>query len=814
MKILKKALLIFCSAFSALYSSSAQNLPSQYHISGDGLRLIRGNTDSYGLYSGNKIDTIYLTFSQSDFWTKLTNNYGSKTDLPATLTYKSNSYDSVGVRFKGETSYRMVSGQKKSFNITLNYKKDQDIEGYKTLNLNNAAEDPSFMREFLFEYFNNKHIPSAKVNYVILMINGTSWGLYVNVQQLNKKHASEWFIDADATRWRAEPVNRTGFGGGFPGGGGFPDSVPVGGGFPNDTSNMEPPGGGFGMSGFGAGSSSLNYLYTMEDTVYQKYYTLKDAYKENPWDDLIKACYYLKNTPEEQFFDTLNKYLNVDEALWFLAHEILFTDDDSYINKGGTDYYVYFDVATNKIIPIEFDGNSSFSTQNASSWGPFHKENDTIFPLANVLFKVPELRQRYLAHVRTILNESFNSNYSDSIIDHYASFIDPYVKNDTKKIYTYDKFKTEINTLKSFIKTRRNFYISNKEVNVTGPVIGKVAYKTGEDLYSAPSDTQEVIITAVVEDRVKAVNLYYGTDLAGTFNKLVMYDDGLHNDGYPGDGIFGEKIPSFPRSTYVRFYIEAVAPDTTSTRTYSPAGAEHDVYMYRVKVAEWLPGNVVINEIMPSNSVTAADQNGEYNDWIELHNKSESVIDLSGYYLTDNDGKLTKWEIPEGTTIEGKGYRIFWADDDTTQNGLHTNFKLSAGGESVLLITPDLQIADQVTFNGQSAEVSFSRIPNGTGSFSWQQATFNSENIVISSLKKLEISNSLRIYPNPANENVNIISDNEIEPSDLYICDIYGKLIYFSKFSKHIFVNVSEWNSGVYFIKSGNGSTGRVVVIH
>jgi hypothetical protein len=146
------------------------------------------------------------------------------------------------------------------------------------------------------------------------------------------------------------------------------------------------------------------------------------------------------------------------------------------------------------------------------------------------------------------------------------------------------------------------------------------------------------------------------------------------------------------------------------------------------KTYETVPSDVVINELMPVNSTTIADNYGEYDDWIEIFNLSTSTIDLSGYYLSDNHKKPSKWQIPNGTSIVGKGYLIIWADGDSTQFGLHTNFKLSSEGEEAVLTKPDLTITDKVSFPAPTGELSYSRVPNGTGSFKWQSPTFNKSN--------------------------------------------------------------------------------------
>jgi len=138
--------------------------------------------------------------------------------------------------------------------------------------------------------------------------------------------------------------------------------------------------------------------------------------------------------------------------------------------------------------------------------------------------------------------------------------------------------------------------------------------------------------------------------------------------------------------------------------------------------------SVVINELLAVNKSVAADQDGEFDDWIELYNCGSLSLDLGGYYLTDSKSRLTRWKIPANTLIEAGSYLIFWTDGDTTQNGLHTNFKLSSEGENVFFVTPDRLIIDKVDYPNQTLQLSYSRVPDGTGQFQWKTPTFNSTN--------------------------------------------------------------------------------------
>jgi hypothetical protein len=138
---------------------------------------------------------------------------------------------------------------------------------------------------------------------------------------------------------------------------------------------------------------------------------------------------------------------------------------------------------------------------------------------------------------------------------------------------------------------------------------------------------------------------------------------------------------------------------------------------------------VVINELMPFNSNVVADQNGEFDDWIEMYNFSDKDVDISGYYLTDSKNNLKKWKFPEGTVILTDSFLIVWADGDTLQAGLHANYKLSTQGETVLFLSPEIQEIDRVSYDPQLLQLTFARVPDGTGEFSWGPPTFNNRNI-------------------------------------------------------------------------------------
>ena len=143
--------------------------------------------------------------------------------------------------------------------------------------------------------------------------------------------------------------------------------------------------------------------------------------------------------------------------------------------------------------------------------------------------------------------------------------------------------------------------------------------------------------------------------------------------------------------------------------------------------------SVVINELMADNDTIFADPQGDYDDWLELHNLTDSAVVLTGMYLTDKVEEPRKWEFPQNTEIPANGYLIVWLDDDEdASEGLHANFKLSKSGETAILVDTDAhgnEVLDSVAFGEQETDTAYGRLPDGTGDFQVVQATPGASNM-------------------------------------------------------------------------------------
>jgi hypothetical protein len=104
-----------------------------------------------------------------------------------------------------------------------------------------------------------------------------------------------------------------------------------------------------------------------------------------------------------------------------------------------------------------------------------------------------------------------------------------------------------------------------------------------------------------------------------------------------------------------------------------------------------LSAGAVISEFMAINHSTLMDIDGDYSDWIEIHNPTATPIDLSGWSLTDDSTKLAKWHFPTVTLGAGGYLTVFASGKDRANPAgeLHTNFQLNASGEYLALVESD-----------------------------------------------------------------------------------------------------------------------------
>jgi parallel beta-helix repeat protein len=135
-----------------------------------------------------------------------------------------------------------------------------------------------------------------------------------------------------------------------------------------------------------------------------------------------------------------------------------------------------------------------------------------------------------------------------------------------------------------------------------------------------------------------------------------------------------------------------------------------------------------VNEVMAKNDSAMQDENGDYDDWIELYNGSQSFINIGGLLITDDESKNQWFRIrenaPDRTTIPPGGLLLLWADEEPEQGPLHLNFRLAAEGEKISLfqvIGPDTMLITQASYPAQTSNSSYARTMDGNDA--WQFAS-------------------------------------------------------------------------------------------
>ena len=270
------------------------------------------------LFDLDTVRTLFLTFENSDWERELMAFKSTDVDVPTTLMVDGRTYPQVGVQFHGNSSFQGVPiGFKHSLRLALDFvDEEQALAGHRTLLLLNAHEDPTFVRTVLAMQIAREYYPAPRANFVRVVINGESWGIYVNQEQFNSDMVRNLFADRGGARWKIHGTR------GYQGGG-------------------------------------LAYLGEAEGP-YRQAYDLRTRDSRDSWSALIGLTRTLDRTAPDQLAQALSSQLDVDAALGFLAVENALVNTDGYWSK-ASDYNLYRDTS-GRFHVLPYDVNGTFAT--------------------------------------------------------------------------------------------------------------------------------------------------------------------------------------------------------------------------------------------------------------------------------------------------------------------------------------------------------------------------------------------------------------------------------------------------------------------
>lgn len=733
------------------------------------------------LYDINSIQQIELFFSQPDWDYELdTAKAGADSYIMASLVRINGvDFDSVGVKYKGNSSYS-TSSNKNPLHISLNEFKGQNYQGYKDIKLSNCYADPSMIREVLAYAVLNSYMDCAKSNFAKVFINGIYVGLYSNDENIGTKFLSVKFYSSSNTFFKCNPIV-----------------------IPGPTTKC-----------------NLKYIQGGDSSSYFNYYELKSNFG---WNELVQLCDTVTNSPS-----SLESAMDIDRVLWMLAFNNVLVNLDSYTGAFAQNYYLYRD-NNSRFVPVVWDLNMAFGGfpfvgSGNSSMGALTVTNmqqlpltihdtDPYWPLINDINSNAQWKRMFVAHMKTILNEYFVSNSYQSLATQFQSLIDVAAQADTNKAFTYAQFQNSLNSnttvgsyqvpgIVSLMNSRIAYLQSTAEFTSLAPAISGVLYSP-----SSPSVGDTVWINATVSNTSNVI-AGHRADQVFKFSKETMLDDGLHHDGASGDGVYGLGI--IITAPYLQYYIYA---ENSSAAIFSPERAEHEFFTMNANVQVVNYQELAINEFMAKNNTTVSDANGQFEDWLEIYNTTSSNINLGNVYLSNNLLDPLKWRFPNTTTIAPNNVIAIWMDQDTSQVGLHANFKLSALGDALYIFNSGGGVIDSLTFGPQSADISMFRCPDGTGPFAYTLApTYNQKNCAVGIIENNRLP-EFSMYPNPSSNQLHIESLNQI--SRIRVFDLQGNELLNAVVNPTFSVTLllTNFSNGLYQIILNEGEmSGKLVI--
>ena len=385
------------------------------------------------LFAQDTVWDVHLTFPYDNFIDSLLWTHDADSYIAATFQWEDVTVDSVGVKFKGNSSFQIPSN-KKSLKIDFNsFIDDQTFLELKKLNLNNCFKDPTFLREKLMIEIINQYIPSIRCSYARVYLNDHYWGLYTLVEQVDKTFCQSRFGSSeDGNLYKGDPHGALRWQG----------------------SDPEP---------------------------YRQNYEKVTNEDEDDWTDLIDLIDILNNTPLESLDDSLGSRFQLVEWLKFTAVNNFLVNLDSYLGSAHN-YFLYHREDIDKFIHLPWDMNEAFGTFRFGL-NPGQLTNMSIFwdpppphyrPLIVRPFQIDEIRDIYRSIYALILEEVLHPNILSPRIDELADLIRDNVYADSLKHYSNEAFEINLEEdipagpnvtfgLKSFLQTRYNIVSAQLE---------------------------------------------------------------------------------------------------------------------------------------------------------------------------------------------------------------------------------------------------------------------------------------------------------------------------------------------------------------
>jgi hypothetical protein len=743
---------------------------------------------SWKVYSDTSLARIDITIDTTAL-KYIYANVRSDSEHLATVHFKNawidETVESIGFRLRGNTSR---DAQKKSFKVSFNsFVKGRKFYGIEKLNLNGEHNDPSIIRSKLsFDLFRDAGITASRASHATVYINGQYYGLYVSVEHIDEEFIQKNFADDGGNLWKCL--------------------------YPADLKYL--------------GSNLLLYKNLMNGSV--PAYELSTNEETGDFSKLAKLVDVINNTPANTFPDSIEKYLDVRRALEYFALNTLIGSWDDYRSLMNN-YYLYHIPSEDRFTLIPYDYDNTFgvdwSGNNWTTANPYNfpKVASGARPMSEKLLANNQYKDLFTHIISFYRNTVTLLPFWENRIDRLKDTITAAAVNDMYRTldygFTVNDFTTSFSSssyqnkhvkfgLKQFVNARNASLPAQLSYTNAAPIVYFIDYSPK---HPGPNDSVVVTASCFGKAGLKEVGISFLPQGSAVKKPFAMKFQPV-----AGTKIIEEAdrwigiIPPIGAGSSGTFQI-VITDSLNQTQTYP----RHTSLIVKTPAA--FGTKIVINEFMADNK-TFADSVGEYDDWLELFNPTDSIILLTGKYLTDKKDNIVKWKFTQpNLVLNPHEFKIVWCDEQVWQTGIHTNFKLSAGGEFLALTDNDgVTVIDSISFGAQSQFVSYGRYPNGSGAWAAMPMTPGYSNSAIDFVESNDLvpgKFELSAFPNPFNPSTTIrYSLPESQEVSVKIFDLLGREVWsVSEGMRSVGSYSVQWDgrsllggtvgSGVYFLQ-------------
>lgn len=428
----------------------------------------------------NSVMTVEIT-ADPDEWQVMLENAAQKEYISADVTINGTTIQNVGIKPKGNSSLKAIAENDDSDRYSFKIKFDEYVDGQTwmgldQLALNNNYSDATSMKEYLsYDIMDYIGVDAPLFSYASIRINDESWGFYLAVEVLDSSYL-ERTKDGEGELYKPDSVEMDGGNmanpqGGRPGDTSGAESaasssassaVSQTSGASSDAdeqkkedSQQAPPnfdggqrqGGGGGMQS----DDATALIYTDDEessysSIFDNAETKTDASDHKR---VIEAIKNLNSGTD------LEKYVDVDAVLRYLAAHTAVVNLDSYSSNMGHNYYLYENNGQISMLPWDYNmAFGSFQSQDASSVVNFPIDTPVSGvsmedrPMISKLLEVPEYLEKYHEYLQQIVDGYFSNGKFEEKVNEINTLISSYVKEDPSAFYSSEEYETAVSELK------------------------------------------------------------------------------------------------------------------------------------------------------------------------------------------------------------------------------------------------------------------------------------------------------------------------------------------------------------------------------